>query len=119
MMELFKMGGPLFMGILTLQLIGVAFFAIRYYFRDSPTKRDLDLIKSMGVFAMVTGIFGQLLGLFSAFNAIEAVGAVSPSILAAGIKVSMISTIYGVIIFLISYLIWLVFAARRIEEPRT
>lgn len=102
------MGGPLFMGILTLQMVGVFFLAIRYYMKEEATKRDLDLVKSFGVFAMVTGIFGQLIGLFSAFQAINQVGTVSPAMLAGGLKVSMISTIYGVIIFLIAFVLWLI-----------
>lgn len=112
MIELFKMGGPLFMGILTLELLAVFFCAVRYHVKNYTTKNDLDLVKSFGVLALVTGILGQLLGLFSAFKAIQSVGSVSPAILVGGLKVSMISTIYGIIIFLIAYLVWIFFKSR-------
>ncbi len=113
MIELFKMGGPLFMGILTLEFIGIFFLAIRYNMKSETKKSDLDLIKSVGILALVTGVFAQLLGLFSAFNAIEAAGSVSPALLAAGLKVSMITTLYGALIFLISYLLWFFFKLRK------
>lgn len=111
MFELFYMGGPLFMSILTIQFIGVLFFTIRSVTNKSEQAHEL--IKSMGTFALVTGIFGQLIGLFSAFQAIEQMGSVSPSILSAGLKVSMISTLYGMLIFLISYILWLVIKLKK------
>ncbi len=113
MIELFKTGGPLFMGILTLEFIGVFFFAIRYSIKGEAKKSDLNLIRSTGVLALVTGVFAQLLGLFSAFNAIEAAGSVSPTLLASGLKVSMITTLYGALIFLISYLVWFFYKLRK------
>ena len=60
----------------------------------------------MGIFAAVFGIFGQCIGLFQAFMAIEAAGDISPAMIFGGLKVSMITTLYGIFIFLISFLIW-------------
>jgi biopolymer transport protein ExbB/TolQ len=51
---------------------------------------------------------GQLMGLYNAFGAIEKAMDISPPILAGGLKVSMITTIYGALIFLISYLLWII-----------
>ena len=108
------MGGPLFMGILTLiffVILAIAivnlFLIIRDDFKDiTETRRKLAYIKSLGLFAFITGILGQLIGLYSAFTAIEKALEISPSILAGGLRVSMITVIYGVIIFLLSYLFW-------------
>ena len=55
---------------------------------------------------MITGILGQLIGLTEAFKAIEAAMDISPAIMAGGLKVSMITTLYGIIINLLSILIW-------------
>ncbi len=65
-------------------------------------------IKSIGTLALVFGILGQFIGLYSAFATIEKMGAVSPEILAGGLRVSSITTIYGLIIFIICYLLWLI-----------
>ena len=122
MADLFNMGGP-FMGILT--IIFLIILVISVYRGVQISKRDIDHattfrhqlthIKSVGVFALVTGILGQLLGLYDAFSAIEQMGNVSPALLAGGLKVSMITTLYGMVIFLISWLIWvgLDYAAKK------
>ena len=109
------MGGPLFMGILTLILIAMLTVAVLNGIpvlskRISDLEiamRKLGYIKSVGLFALIIGLLGQLIGLFSAFQAIE-IGAVevSPALLAAGFKVSMITTLYGILIYAISFMIW-------------
>ena len=72
--------------------------------------------KSIGLFAMITGILGQLIGFYQAFSAIEKAGDISPSLVYGGIKVSMISTLYGISIYLISLMIW--FSASVIIERK-
>lgn len=108
MSELFQMGGVLFMSVLTLLFIAVLIAAFRYWTVSESTKKDHDMIKSLGLLALVVGILGQLIGLFSAFQTIEQIGSVSPDILAGGLKVSMIPTMYGAIIYIIALLIWMV-----------
>lgn len=114
MANLFYTGGPLFMGILTLLL--VILLAISVYFLISIAsgkavernnfRHQLTYIRSAGLFTMITGILGQLIGLLEAFKAIERVGDISPALLAGGLKISMITTLYGILIYLFSILIW-------------
>lgn len=114
MAQLFYMGGPLFMGILTclfviLVVISVYFILAIASGRASGRqnfRHQLTYLKSVGLFTMITGILGQLIGLMSAFKAIERVGDISPAMLAGGLKVSMITTLYGILIYLISIVIW-------------
>jgi biopolymer transport protein ExbB/TolQ len=114
MLQLFFEGGALFMGILTLSLLAIISLAVMNVLKiKSDQDRNvqtmqhrLTYIKSVGLFSLVFGVLGQLIGLFTAFGTISKIGSVSSEILMAGIRVSMITTIYGVIIFLISYLIW-------------
>ncbi|TNE30699.1 MAG: hypothetical protein EP346_03060 [Bacteroidetes bacterium] len=115
MMELFYMGGPLFMGILTFIFIamiviavinGIPFLKGKYSDLDEG-RRKLAYIKDAGLLALVIGVLGQLIGLFSAFKAIEmSMMDISPAMLAGGVKVSMITTIYGLVIYALSLLIW-------------
>ncbi|MEO9482100.1 MAG: MotA/TolQ/ExbB proton channel family protein [Ekhidna sp.] len=110
MIELFQMGGMLFMSILTIELGVVAYFAVKGFMNgDTNTSK----IKSAGLLAAITGILGQLIGLFQAFEAISQVGTVSPALLAGGFKVSMITTIYGLIIYLVAILISLILKTRK------
>ncbi len=114
MFNLFYQGGPLFMGILTILLFTVIVLSVYFFyliFRKEYKSLDLTIkrlkfIKTTGIFALVAGILGQLIGLYSAFTYIEAAREISPVILAGGLRISMITTIYGMIIFLISYLLW-------------
>ncbi len=99
MINYFVQGGPVFMGLLTLLFVGVIIFSIRAFSDD----KNSTIAKSIGLLALVIGILGQLIGLFSAFVVMESIeGGISPSILAGGLKVSLITTIYGLLIFLIS-----------------
>ena len=105
-MNLFQMGGILFMSMLTIILIGVLIATVLYWVKKESTPGHLDLIKSVGLLAFIVGILGQMIGLFSAFEAIERMGSISPSMLAGGLKVSSITTIYGLIIYAVSLLLW-------------
>ncbi len=116
MINLFQLGGTLFMGILTIMLFIVVALSIYFFYLISRkeykdlglTIKRLKFIKTTGIYALVTGILGQMIGLYSAFSHIEAANDVAPGILAGGLKISMITTIYGMIIFLVSYLLWAV-----------
>ncbi len=102
MLDIYRQGGGLFMNMLTLLLILIiVFFLIRLMTSD---EKWYDVINSLGIMALALGVLGQLVGLFTAMQQLEAVGGISPAILAAGFKVSMITTIYGLIIFIISKL---------------
>lgn len=113
MTKLFYEGGPLFMGILTivfLVLIVVSVYAFINKQKTAEKEKNLSLIRGVGLFALVTGILGQLIGLYEAFSAIQQVGDVSPAMLASGLRVSMITTLYGMVIFIFSLLIWFAFS---------
>lgn len=116
MKNLFYMGGPFFMGILTIVLI-VMFAWTIYHILPVLLNKEIHFVKkaaklkhtkTIGTFGLVTGILGQLIGLFSAFDAIEQAGNINGGILAGGLKVSSIVTIYGILIFLLSLLLWFI-----------
>ncbi len=101
------------MGMLSLVVLVIFIFAIKNglsVFSKDVDKESLNsqiaVIKSLGLFALVLGFLGQFLGLFQAFSIIAEVGTISPAILANGLKVSSITSIYGMIIFLVAYLLW-------------
>lgn len=113
MIELFQMGGMLFMSILTIELGVVVFFVVKGIINNES---NTGKIKSAGLLAAITGILGQLIGLFDAFQAIQHVGTVSPGVLAAGLKVSMITTMYGIFIYFIAVLASLVLKVRNTKN---
>lgn len=115
MLELFIEGGSLFMGILSLLLLAVLSMAVfngtqvlTNKVKDFESMRHrLTYIKSVGLLSLVVGVLGQLIGLFQGFGSMAIVKNLSPAIIYSGIQISMITTIFGLIIFFISYLLWL------------
>ena len=97
MLDYFMMGGPLFMGILTLIFLLMIYAAVRK-----------SGVKELGLLALAVGFLGQLIGLFGAFEGIEQMGGVSQAMLAGGLKVSSITAIYGLLIYTVSLLIQIV-----------
>lgn len=109
MTDLFYTGGPLFMGLLTIILtviIATAVISFLQIRNDSSNPRIITIVKELGIFAFVTGVLGQFLGLYDAFTMIEQAGTISPNILAGGLKVSSIPALYGLIICIIGYLLY-------------
>ena len=82
------------MGMLTLIFIVLVVAAV--------LKKD---VKEIGLLALALGILGQLIGLMGAFEGIEAMGGVSQSILVGGLKVSSITSIYGLLIYIVSLIV--------------
>lgn len=111
MFKMIFIGSPLPMGILTLVFLAMLIsmvLALLNRQSDLRTKRIkyLEIGKAIGLFALVLGIFFQLIGFYMAFERLEMVGEVSPGVLFGGLKYSMITTIYGAGIFLVSRLLW-------------
>jgi biopolymer transport protein ExbB/TolQ len=104
MFELFAKGGPFFMGIITIGLLAVLVAAIRSLTLKSNLKfkSSLSLLKQAGLFSAVMGLLGQMIGLYNALKAIEEMGNVSQAMLVGGLRVSSITTIYGLLVFAIA-----------------
>jgi hypothetical protein len=107
--ELLFMGGVEFMSILSLCLIGVIVLGI-FLFKHPMSVNQQPYwlrqgVRQIGLFALFFGLLGQIIGLMTAFRAIEMTGEVSQSIMAGGLYVSSITTAFGFIIFLLSIVI--------------
>lgn len=111
MFDLFFEGGPLFMGLITILALIMLYFAGKgaaavFGTPTSYNPGNLYYIRFFGMLALVAGVLGQIIGLYEAMKHISQMGGVSQDILAAGIKVSSIPTLYGFIVFLIAHFIW-------------
>ena len=69
-----------------------------------------------GSFAFLIGISGQMIGLMAAFDSIQRAGypSIAPQIIAGGLKVSFIPTVFGMFLLLLSAIIW--FVCRNLKE---
>lgn len=95
MINLFFEGGILFMSVISFFLLmtGVSFYT------------HSEKLKTYGNLGLVSGLLGSFIGLYSAFNFIQQAGNVSPSVLAGGLRVALICSIYGIIVYVISRLL--------------
>lgn len=112
--ELHYMGGLEFMVPLSLMALAILLIALLqgyalFYLASPPLpllKQRLEWVIYLGSFAFFWGILGHAIGIYAALDAIEKVGNVSPAMLAGGLKVSMIVPLYGLLIFILSSMLW-------------
>lgn len=102
MYRLFLEGGYVGMSALTILLIGLFFAAWK-----APA-----WVRESGLLALIGGIFYQLIGVYQMCGILWDEGSISPGILAAGFKVSLISTMYGMLIYVVSLVI------RMVQKPK-
>lgn len=108
------------MAILTLFLIittawFIYHFTVSYLAQKMAREKLLRLLgygKLIGLFSLIIGITGQMVGLYGMFDAIESAlnngEEIIPELVFGGIRVTMIVTIYGLLIYLFSLLLWFV-----------
>lgn len=87
-------------GIIALFLGTRSLFFVKH--KSLMIKRNIILINSIGLFALVLGVFGQLLKLIATLDAMHFTEGVQPNELAAGLKFTMLPTLAGCLIFLIT-----------------
>ena len=100
--QLFVEGGLVWM-------IGISLFLIALFIAAWKAPR---WVKEIGIGALVFAIFGTLLGLAQVFDAIQMFGDISPAVICGGLKVTLIPTFYGFIVYFVSLII------RVIQKPR-
>jgi len=85
---------------------------------DVHTKAWLDAILFWGGFSVICGVLGTLVGIVLAAQAIEAAGDVSTSVVWGGVKVALLSSVFGVLILGFAALLWFALQLRwRLLEP--
>ena len=68
------------------------------------SKKMLKHIKDSGTLGLALGVMGSFIGLITAFDALEATGAAEPSVIAGGLKVALLSTLFGLFTYTVSKL---------------
>jgi len=109
------------MSLVYLMWIIVFFLAIRFIilYRSNKNpqklKRANDAILFVGSLGFLIGISGQMIGLMSAFDAIQKAGSdIAPQAIAGGLKVTFIAPSFGMALLLISAIIW--FVSRNLKQ---
>ena len=69
-------------------------------------------VKEIGIGALVFSIFWNMIGLYQALGVVQIAPDISLAVICGGLKVAMISLLYGLIVFFISLII------RIAQKPR-
>lgn len=112
MYEIHLVGGPIFMFPLTLILLAnlglITFVLLSSIQKKKVHPNVLETIRQLGGLALAWGAFSTLIGLFFAFGSLEQLKDTVPfEVIMGGLKVGLITVIYGFIIFIISLIAFL------------
>ena len=104
----FLEGGALFMSLILICLLMSIFFTVKSILKIKTdievSKKTLKHISDSGTLGLALGVMGAFLGLISAFDVLEASGAAEPAIIAGGLKVALLSPLFGLLTFSFSKL---------------
>ncbi|TLX72593.1 MotA/TolQ/ExbB proton channel family protein [Labilibacter sediminis] len=95
---------PLLCGI-TIIIVG---YLKLWKLRKSETPQHIGIfgIWLMGIIALLLGVFGQVVSMINTFDAIALTGDISASVVAQGIKNSYKPTMIGLLVLIISLIVW-------------
>ncbi len=116
MFSYIQMGGP-FMWLLLVILIIVVVLAIKNGIRlflkknadQAGLEHSVNAILFWGAYGVVVGFFAHFLGILYAMEAIKNAADISPAIVAGGYSVSLLTILFGLIIFMIAAIIWFIY----------
>ena len=104
----FLEGGALFMSLILICLLLSIFFTVKSVFNIKTnievSKKMLKLISVSGSLGLALGVMGAFIGLITAFDVLEASGGAEPAIIAGGLKVALLSPLFGLFTFSVSRL---------------
>jgi len=115
MIEFFQNGGPMMWLLLIIAFLIIFLTSKKtiqlFSKQDLPEpvlENGINAIIFWGSIAAVLGFFAHYLGIYNAMQAIAKATAVSPAIIASGYSVSLITILSGLILFIISAIIWFI-----------
>lgn len=109
-------GGPVFMVPLVLIIIAIIVLFVLGLLGKKNTIHTNQLIGHLSLFGMIWGFLGSTLGLITAFDAIEAVDKVAQPMFAGGLKVALLTTVFGLVAFLIGRLAMVLLTIKSQKE---
>ena len=108
----FMEGGALFMSLILICLLISIYFLVKSLLNIKTnieiSKKMLKHISDSGTLGLALGVMGAFIGLIAAFDVLEATGQADSSVIAGGLKVALLSPLFGLFTFSISKLAILV-----------
>ncbi len=120
--ENFIDGGPFFMTLhyfLWILVIILSFRATRNSRATNCNYRKLEKLNTtilfIGGFGLLFSLFYRTMGMYSAFSVLETTSDISPTLVAGGLKASLIAPLYSLFLFLVTSIIWFIFRLKIIN----
>lgn len=98
MIKFIQLGGPIFMVPLVIIFLAMLFFIIKGFIKEDSEKNRA-LISHLSLMGLIGGILATTLGLMDAFEAIAIANDISAGVLAIGLKIGLIPTVFGLLTF--------------------
>ena len=102
----FMEGGALFMSLVLVCLLISIYFLVKSLLNIKTnieiSKKMLKHISDSGTLGLALGVTGAFIGLITAFDVLEATGEANPSVIAGGLKVALLSPLFGLFTFSVS-----------------
>ena len=102
----FLEGGALFMSLILICLLISIYFTVKSLLNIKTnieiSKKMLKHISDSGTLGLALGVMGAFIGLITAFDVLEATGEANPSVIAGGLKVALLSTLFGLFTYSVS-----------------
>lgn len=112
----FNDGGPVFTITIFILLIVILVLFIKELLNRKNYQKSIDLIASIGWFAVAWGFLGRTFGLISAFDAIAAAGELTPRLMADGLKMALVDPLFGIFVFIVARLGIIILISIRKEK---
>jgi flagellar motor component MotA len=105
--ELYIAGGAVFMHAVSIPFIAnlvlIIITILQIVQKKNVNQKLIEIGKQLGGLALALGVFGTVIGLFQAFDALENSKDVIPfQVIMGGLKVAIITVLYGLIAYSIS-----------------
>ncbi len=101
-------GGPFFMWPIVIVFIVIVALFARQLLSKADKAQTIVLISNISLFILSWGILGSVIGLIEAFDAVEGLGEVSQGMMAGGLKIAFLTTVFGLVTFIFGRLFILI-----------
>ena len=111
--ELYVAGGVVFMHAVSIPFIAnlvlIIITILQIVRKKNVNQKLIEMGKQLGGLALALGVFGTVIGLFQAFDALENSKDVIPfQVIMGGLKVAIITVLYGLIAYSISLVAYII-----------
>lgn len=107
-----RLGGP-FITVPIMIIIVASVIIFIKALKNNNFDNTISLLKSLGWLSIAIGYLGRTIGLIMAFDKIAASGDLTPSLLADGIRIAILTPFFGIAAFIIARIFVIVLIMKR------